>query len=452
VHKDVVIIGGGPAGFNCAKTVKKLFPKKSVLVITDREDSQIPCAVPYVLSGMLKPEENRHPLKKLEDLGIEVLIGRATAIDSYKGKVILEDGNSLSYEKLVIATGWAPNRLHAGNMELEGIFYPSVITQEVKQTAERIKKAEKILIVGAGLIGLNLSGLLKSNFPDKRVFLVEARDFLANGIFSKEVEGDIEKELERLGVELIKNNAVLEFEGKERVESAVLKDRRIEVDTCFISIGFRPNTSLAMEAGIETDHKGAIIVDSFMRTSVEGILACGDCVQHRSAIDGKVITAMFASVAGRDGRVAGVNIEGPEVKLEKVVPSGITQVGSLFVGFAGYTGRILKENSIAYSSTSSSATDGHPSALKPKEFKVKLYFDKRGKIIGGEVVGRSKSVSYLVELLKIFIFERRHAEEIVSLTRNAFPLLTPSPLSEPISECAVEFVKNWSFAGESGEG
>ena len=442
----VVIVGGGPAGFNVARAVKTFYPECEVTLIEEKEDTQIPCSIPFVIAGRLPLEKNRYSLEKLKELGVEVRTCKAEVLDTGERKLFLESGETLCYDKLVLATGWKPKVLSLGEEGLEGVYYISKTTEQVKRILEEVKRAKRILLVGGGFIGIGLAGEIKRTLKGKEVILVEVSERLASGSFSPAFSRRLEEELTAFGVKVLKGTAVSSFDGNGRVKRVSLSSGDVlDVDVVIVAIGFKPRVELAQEAGICLTGSGKVAVDEFLRTSADGVFAVGNCRAYTCVIDGEEVNTMLASVSARDGYVAGINLGEPTVKAKGIVPFGITSVGDSYFGFAGYTEVALREKGRAFVTAEVETKDGYPSALKGvNPLKVKLYFDKAGVIVGGEVWGRSKYVPALVDFISRLVWERLSVDEVLSVQSVAFPSVTPSPLAQPVQLGALMAKKSLS--------
>ena len=437
---DVVIVGGGPAGFNAAKSVRELYPDKRVLLINDREELQIPCSIPYVIAGKVPLEKNVYPLEKVKEFA-ELLIDRVVGIEPATASLFTPT-KKIGYEKLILATGWLPRRLNLPGSSLNGIYYIDTSTEGVKRIKEEIEGATKITLIGAGFISIGFADQISKAYGGKEITVVEASEHVASGVFSEEFESEMVESLKAQGVRILKRQRVKGFEGDRRVKRVITEEGEIESELVLVFIGFLPNSRLALEGGIKTDSRGFIEVDSFLRTSADNVLAAGNCIAHKSLIDGKTIPAMLASVSARDGRIAALNTSGPQVKDEGIVPAGLTEVGGKFYGFAGYTEKLLERNGFRFKALSVSTTDAYPGALPGcNPLKVKLYFTERGLLVGGEFSGKSRGVWSLVETAARLIEGRKKAWEVAALLTTAFPPSTPPPLLQPLQEAAVKFLK-----------
>ncbi|WP_456456082.1 NAD(P)/FAD-dependent oxidoreductase [Thermovibrio sp.] len=435
---DVIVVGAGPAGFNAAKAVRELYPEKRLLVINDRDSLQIPCSIPYVMSGRIPLEENAYPLGKVKEFG-ELLIDRVVSVEPSSLTLFTSKGK-FKYEKLVISTGWLPRRLNLQGEELEGIYYIDTTTEGVRKLKEEIERSEKITLIGAGFISLGFADQIGKAFKGKEITVIEAGNHIASGVFCRKVESEIEENLSSYGVKVIKNCKVQAFKGEGRVRKVITDKGEIDTSLVLVFIGFLPNSKLALDCGLEVE-RGFIKVDEYMRASAEGVFAAGNCAYHKSAIDGSFVSGMVASVSARDGRLVALNLFGPKVKDYGIVPAGITEVGGKFYGFAGYTERVLESKGVEFKFSSSQSLDGYPKAIGSSPLKVNLYFDQKGLLLGGEVIGKSRGVWSLVEFIKELIAQRRKAEEVAGSLTVAFPPQTPPPLLQPVQDAALNFLR-----------
>jgi len=433
-HFDVVIVGAGPAGFNAAKTVKELYPEKRLLVINDRKELQTPCSIPWVVAGKISPRENAYPLERVREFG-ELLVERAVSVEPSTQRVFTET-KGFTYEKLIIATGWRPRVLNLKNQEVKGVYYIDTSTQRVKELQEKVKEAEKIVLIGGGLISIGFADAIASNLK-KEVTILEAAEQIAPGALSREFSLKAEEGLKALGVRVLKGTKATGLKGEGRVTGVETSRGELPADLVLIFAGFLPNSRLAVEAGIRVK-EGFIEVDDYLRTSADGVLAAGNCALHTCPVTGREIPAMFASVSARDGRVAGINTTGPEVKGKATVTAGMTQVNGELFGFTGYTEEALLKEGIEFKSVKVKTADAYPKAIGAKEIEVEALFSKEGRLIGLQARGRSRAVWAVIEAAARLIEEGATAKDIVSKVSPAFPTATPSPLLQPIQEAALK--------------
>ena len=441
-HFDVIVVGGGPAGFNAVKAVRSLYPEKRVLVLNDREDLQIPCSIPYVVAGLLKPEDNRYPVKKLAELGATLLFERVVSVNPQESRIFTESGKLYSYDRLVLATGWLPRRLPVEGTDLEGVYYIDNSTEAVINLVKEVASAKRIAIVGGGFISIGFADLI-SRFLRKEITVIEASHRIGSGVFSGDFESEMTSLLESAGVRVLKGAKVTALEGSGRVEAVLLEGgERIETDLVLIFIGFLPNSKLAVDASLKVD-RGFVVVDRFLRSSVDNILAAGNVALHYSAVDGAPWPGMVASVSARDGRIAGANTAGPVVEDRGIVPAGVTEVGGRFFGFAGYTQELLSGKGFDFKKCGVTSADAYPKAIGAKPLKLDLYFLKgSGRLVGAEVEASSRYVAPLVDLVAGLVERGITAYELLSKVSVAFPPVTPPPLLQPLQEAALAFLRS----------
>jgi len=122
MKKEILIIGGGPAGIITATTAKKTYPEKTVAVVRKEETGLVPCGIPYIFGTLNSVDANIMGIKPAEKLGVEFVIDEVTAVDFERKTVLLKSGDSIEYEKLVFATGSRPVLPPIEGKELKGVF------------------------------------------------------------------------------------------------------------------------------------------------------------------------------------------------------------------------------------------------------------------------------------------------------------------------------------------
>jgi NADH oxidase (H2O2-forming) len=232
--------------------------------------------------------------------------------------------------------------------------------------------------------------------------------------------------------------------GDKIVEYVELKGGdRLEADAVVLGIGVRANTKLAEKAGLKIGETKAIRVNEYQQTSDENVFAVGDCAEKKSLITGKFVPLRLASIAAREARIAAANlfktltITDLEGRNEGVVGTFSTIIGDLALGAVGLTETQAKEAEIAIVTSSATTKDKHPAAMPGcQEVLAKLVFNKKGTLIGGQVVGGA-SVGEMVNIIAAMIQNRMSAAEIVKVQVGTHPALTPSPIAYPIVEAAA---------------
>jgi len=176
MKKDVVVLGGGPAGLVTAATAKKNFSDKSIMVVKREETGMVPCGIPYIFGTIENVDGNVLGVEPFKKLGVEFLVDEVAEVDFENKKVKTASGEELEYDKLVLALGSKPIVPRIEGVELEGIYPVSKYKVELEKIFSHVKDAKKVLIVGGGFIGVEVGDEIRKQ--GKEVTIVEALDTL----------------------------------------------------------------------------------------------------------------------------------------------------------------------------------------------------------------------------------------------------------------------------------
>ncbi len=421
----VVIIGGSAAGIIAAVTAKKA--GADVVVIREKEKAVIPCGIPYIF-GELGFDVSKDELKfDFSKFGIEFVKGKVVEIDRGSKLVRLEDGREIGFDKLILATGSAPAKLPIEGIELEGVYFMKKDFEYLSEIAEKLRKAEKIVIIGGGAIGVELAEQLVK--AGKEVHVVELLEHCLQLVLDPEFAELVDKELEKIGVRLHLKTSVSKIEGSEKAERVLLSNGEvIEADAVVVSVGVKKNVELAKKAGLEVDEKLGIIVNEYMQTSDPNIYACGDCAAKKDFVTGKPSRAMLASVACYEARIAGYNaVNGNVRKNYGTIGAFSTTVNGTVFASAGLTEGRAKQEGIEVKVGYFEAPSTHPGSLDPRKVKLKLIFRADSmELIGAELVAPERFAE-TINLAAELIRRRAKAEEIALMQIATQPKLTPPP-------------------------
>ncbi|WP_297481099.1 FAD-dependent oxidoreductase [Thermococcus sp.] len=435
---DVVIIGASAGGLTAAISAKKFYPDKSVLVIKKEEVGMIPCGIPYIFGTLESVDDDVLPVERfLKPLGVDLLTDEVTDIDP-KGKVLrTKSGREIAWEKLVIATGSRPVKPDFPEVELDGIYTVPKDYEYLKKLREKVKEAERIVIVGGGFIALEVGDEIRKLGKD--VTLV-VRSRLLRSSFDPEFSEMVEGRLKETGIKVV-HGQVETFEGDGEVERVRLLDgSEIPADLVILSTGYRPNVELAVKAGLKVTRYG-IWTDEYMRTSHPDIFAVGDCVEHRDFFTGKPYPLMLASTATFEARIAGANLFKLQIVREnrRTIGAYSTHVAGLTLAAAGLTEEKARKEGFEVIVGYGRGPDRHPAKFKDTStVMVKLIFSRdRGAILGAQIAG-GKSVGEMINILALAIQKRLTASELYTLQIATHPLLTASPVGYQILQAAED--------------
>jgi 3-phenylpropionate/trans-cinnamate dioxygenase ferredoxin reductase component len=287
--KTFAIIGAGQSGGWTAKTLRDEGFEGRIVLFGDEPypPYERPPLSKEVLLGD-QPLESTYlwPGGSYDEWNVEMRLDTSVAsISPADHSLTLENGETVPYDKLMIATGGRARPLPVPGADLDGVHYLRAIADTVA-IREGISRGGRIFVVGGGWIGLEVAAAARRQDVD--VTLVEALDQLCGRALTPEFAARLLKIHLDHGVDIRLNTSIDHFEGDGSLARAVLSDgETIDCATAVIGIGLIANTELAEQAGLETDN--GIVVDEFGRTSNTDIFAAGDVTSHPNALLGRRI-------------------------------------------------------------------------------------------------------------------------------------------------------------------
>lgn len=439
---NVVVVGGGPAGIITALTAKSVYPEKSVCLIKEIGDSIIPCAMPYMIRTMSDPKQNAMGNQPLEQAGIDVLVEKAISLDTNARHLALESGPTLTYERLVLATGTDPVSPPIPGVDKAGVFCLRKSMASMTALRAASEKTRNVVIIGGGFVGAEFADELSDveSRTGAEVHLIEVMPKILYGAFDDEFCDEIESVLLKRGVNIHTNTRVASIDGNERAESVALQDGEIiPTDMVLVSIGAKPCSSLAEKAGLRITDNGSIWVDDYMRTEAEEVFAVGDCALKRDFFTRREVPVWLASTATAEARNAGTNLYGIRVlhQIQGTIAAFSTKIGGVSYASAGMTCRVCDKEGFRYVTATASAPDRHPGSLSgAHDLKVKLVFASRsGIILGGQISG-GPSVGELINVIALAIQKKVTVRELDMMQIATHPMLTSAPTVHPLINAA----------------
>ncbi len=319
MSETFIIIGAGQAGGQAAGTLRsKGFEGRIVLI---GEENYVPYERPPLSKAFLAgdiPVEKTYLRKPefYEQKNIELRLGaRVIGIDRDAKTVNLEDGETLAYTKLLIATGSRVRTLDLSGAELEGIHYLRNIA-DVDGIRAAMTPGARLAIVGAGYIGLEVAAVARK--LGHEVTVVEALDRVMARVAAPVISEFYEQVHRGAGVDLRLNTGLTAFEGGGRFERLRLTDgSAVDGDLAVVGIGILPNVELAQEIGLKVDN--GVVVDEYGRTEDPDIFAAGDVTNHPNAILGRNIRLELVQNAMSQAKTAAMAMMG-ELEAYNEVP------------------------------------------------------------------------------------------------------------------------------------
>jgi len=312
--EKIVIVGASAAGVSAAQAIRERNKGCSVEIITSEN-----------IPGYYRPSVSKDFANPLSDSDFYLkskewyknnnitltLSSIVESISSDENKIYLKNGESRNYDKLIIATGsrnFVP--------PYENVDYKGVFTFRTADDADKIRKYAKgkkrVLVVGGGVLGLEIAEQLKACSLETTV--MERASRLMPRQLDQGASELIKQDLEKFGIKVIVDDCIKLISGDEKVERIITsRDKVIETDMVVVAIGVKSNSELAKD--VNADVNRGIVVDNMMRTTVNNIYAAGDAAEY----NGRVYALW--QVALEQGKVAGANAVGDNVKyVEKIQP------------------------------------------------------------------------------------------------------------------------------------
>ncbi len=347
-ERTFVILGGGAAGYMAAQTLREDGFQGRVLMIT-RED-RLPYDRPNLskdyLQGHAEPEwMPLRPDEFFTDHDIEVRRGKkVTRIDAVTCAVTFSDGDSLTYDALLVATGGAPRKLPFQPDDLANVFLLRSYA-DAEAIIEAAAESSRAIIIGASFIGMEAASSLTERKCSITVVAPDAVPFQRT--LGAEIGALFQRLHESHGVKFKLGASVARFEGAGKVEACVLENgERLEADLVVVGVGVKPATDFLKGVGLSND--GGVMVDEHLRAAA-GLYAAGDIANFPSALTGERQRIEHWRTALQQGRIAAHNMAGKAVSYNSVPFFWTRQfdAGLLYVGHAEKWDEIIFQGDVS---------------------------------------------------------------------------------------------------------
>ncbi len=387
-----IIIGGVAGGASAAARLRRLDETAEIIVLERGEYvSFANCGLPYYIGGVITNQNNltlQTPESFWARFHIDVRVNsEAVKINSETKTVTvqnLKSGESYeeSYDNLILSPGAEPIKPNIAGIDNDFVFTLRNIPDTLK-IKEYIKSAmpKTAVVVGGGYIGVEMAENLKE--AGLEVSIIELADHLIAPL-DFDMAADVHRYIKSKGINLYLNNGVKAING----HTVMLQNSEINADMVIMSVGVRPETTLAKECGINTNHRGSIIVDQNMRTNIPHIYAVGDAVEVQDFITKSPAFIPLAGPANKQGRIAADNIAGISSEYDSTQGSAVLKLFDMTVATTGINEKSAKVAGIDYDKTyiySGSHASYYPGA---SNMSIKALWDKQTlKILGAQIVG-----------------------------------------------------------------
>lgn len=402
MSKKTVIIGGVAGGATAAARLRRRDASMEI-VIFERGDyiSYANCGLPYYIGEVIQSREDlllQTPEAMKIKYNIDVRISsEILKIDPKEQKVFVRNHKTQaeyeeSYDDLIIATGSSPLKPSIEGINQENIFTLWTIpdTDKIKHFIDK-KRPKKAAVIGGGFIGLEMAENLK--YAGLDVTLIEMQQQVMTPV-DYEMAQLLHESMRMNEINLILGDGVKSFQNTNGVTQILLSSgKTVATDMIILSIGVRPNSLLAKEAGIILNQKGGIVVNEYLETSIPHIYAVGDVIEVEDYILKDKTMIPLAGPANKQGRIVADNLIGDKKKYNGSLGTAVAKVFDLNVACVGINERTLraqnKEKNKDYFTvliTQKSHAAYYPGATS---ITLKMIFEKEGRILGAQIIGRN---------------------------------------------------------------
>lgn len=443
--EKLVIIGGTAAGLSAASKARRLQPDLEIVVFEkSKYVSYGSCGLPYFIGDIIKDAQELISLTVAElkerrkiDVYTEHEVRkinrdeRTVTVSDATGREFTE-----AYDYLLIATGARPLMPFPEAASLKNVFTLRQVEDGIA-IKNALAAAGSVVIVGAGFIGLEVAE--QAALAGKAVTLVEAFDLLPR--YPRAYAAELAATLQAHHINLRLNRKVVELKtAAQELKAVKLADgEELTADIYIFALGVLPNSELAVQSGLKSGIKGAIVTDTRQRTSDERIFAAGDCCQTFNIVSRAPAYVPLGTTANKQGKVAGAVIGGEEDSFEGILGSAVTKVFDTYIASTGLTvdealaaGYAAAQVGIIKNDKASYYPGGSPCNLT-------LVFDKDSGVILGAFGMGPESICGRINTLAAAVTGRLHVKQLAQADLLYAPPV--APVYDPILIAATQACK-----------
>ncbi len=434
--RRLVVIGGDAAGMTAASQARRRRDPSALSIVAFERGNHVSysaCGLPYLVAGVVTDVEDllaRSVETFRIDSDIDVRIRHEVVdIDVDGATVLVRDLDAGTehrepYDDLVVATGAVPVRPALPGAQARGAFGVQVLDDGIalERAIEELAPRHAV-VIGGGYIGLEIAEalvirglsvtLVDSGMQPMRTLDPDMGELVADA-------------LRAVGVALVLGETVTGIEERDgRVAAVVTTGQTLPADLVVFGLGTRPNSELAVRAGVPIGPTFGIVTDERMHTGVDGVWAAGDCVETHHRVSDRPVAIALGTHANKQGRVAGINIGGGRATFPGVIGTAITKICAVEVARTGLNEReAAQAGFVSVSARIGSTTRaGYYPGAAPVQ--VKLVAERStGRLLGGQIVG-GDGAAKRIDALAIAIWNRMTVEEITGLDLAYAPPFAP---------------------------
>ena len=371
-----VIIGNGAAAVGCIEGIRSVDNAGKITVVSEENHAVYGRPlISYYLEGKTDLAHiNYRPDDFYDKMGCDVLYGKkATAIDNGAKTVLLSDGEKLSYDSVCVATGSSPFVPPFKGLDTVEKKFSFMTLDDALALEKAIDNTSRVLIVGAGLIGLKCAEGIRERVAE--ITVCDLADRVLSSILDTDCALMMQKRLEENEIKFLLSDTAESFEGN----TAVMKSgKKVDFDVLVLAVGVRANTALVKDIGGQANR--GIIVDTKMQTTIPSVYSAGDCTEGDDMSSGSKKVLAIMPNAYMQGYTAGVNMAGGSKVFDNAIPMNSIGFFGLHAMTAGsYDGEVYEEKA-----------DG----------KLKRLFIRDGLLVGFILIGYTERAGIYTSLIR----------------------------------------------------
>ena len=371
-----VIIGNGAAAVGCIEGIRSVDNSGKITVVSEENHAVYGRPlISYYLEGKTDLAHiNYRPDDFYDKMGCDVLYGKkATAIDNGAKTVLLSDGEKLSYDSVCVATGSSPFVPPFKGLDTVEKKFSFMTLDDALALEKAIDNTSRVLIVGAGLIGLKCAEGIRERVAE--ITVCDLADRVLSSILDTDCALMMQKRLEENEIKFLLSDTAESFEGN----TAVMKSgKKVDFDVLVLAVGVRANTALVKDIGGQANR--GIIVDTKMQTTIPSVYSAGDCTEGDDMSSGSKKVLAIMPNAYMQGYTAGVNMAGGSKVFDNAIPMNSIGFFGLHAMTAGsYDGEVYEEKA-----------DG----------KLKRLFIRDGLLVGFILIGYTERAGIYTSLIR----------------------------------------------------
>lgn len=432
MSEKIVIVGCGAAGVSAALWARRTNKKAEIVVINREKFPEYSrCGLPYVIGQTVSEPESliSHPPSWYDKfLRIKLKLGYI-AVDCDPDKKTLEVTNlkhekveKETYDKLIIATGSSPFIPPITGVGKKNVFTLRTLNDAI-EIREAAKKSKEAVVVGAGMIGLEIAEAL--HHLGLKVTVVELLPQILPPVLDKDFAKIIQNKMEQHGITVLTGKRVEEIIGNGEVKGVIVEGEEIATDLVIVSTGVKPNTELAKKIGVELGKTGGIKTNEHMETNIENIYAAGDCAETKYLITNDTILPAMGTVAVRQGKVAGINAAGGKSTYHGTVLTRTTKLFGFEIASVGLTAQQAEKMGIKPVIGTIRGRTKPEYFPDSREIHIKIIANpKNDQIIGAQIIGE-EGAAMRINTITLALIKKLTVDELLSLETVYAPPVAP---------------------------